>query len=252
MDLFDVNCFVGRWTTEGHGCNDLAGLANEMSRLGVGRALVRHTWGWEYDPRQGNELLARELAGAPHLRPCLAATPLLDEELGGLDAFLRSLREANAGAVCIYPRSHSYSLAPWCCGPLLDAVQAMRLPLLLETAESNWPEVQSVLSNWPSLPLVLTNTGYRILRQLLPLMRAHDNLHIDISYLADNEAIETLDAAVGVERILFGSGTPRVDGGGAVARLAYSTICDAKKELIAHGNLERLIAAADLGAGAVA
>ena len=242
MELFDVNCFVGRWPTARYACPDLPGLQAEMARLGIARALVRHTWSWWHDPQAGNEALLREIAAAPNLRPCLAATSLLSEELHGLDSFLSLVEEANAGAVCLFPRSHSYTLAPWAIGGLLDALQRINMPLMLEMEETSWPEVQAILRDWPRLPIIVTRTGYRILRNLLPLLRAYRNLYVDIAYLADNEALECIAASVGVERLLFGTGTPRVDGGGAVARLTYSGLSDAQKEMVAFRNLDRLLA----------
>lgn len=248
MDLFDANCFVGRWTTDASGCADTSALEREMQRLGITRALVRHSWGWVHDPAEGNDELARVLAGRHGLTPCLAAGPLVEEEFGGVEALLRRAHDLGAGALCLYPKSHSYSLQPWCSGFLLEAVQGANMPVLIELEETSWPEVAAALSSWPRLPLVVTRPSYRILRSLLPLMRAHDNLYVDTSYLGDNEALEVIAAQVGAEHILFGTGTPRTDGSGSLARLTYSSLSDADKELVAGGNLERLIAGVRLAA----
>ena len=241
MELFDADCFVGRWPTARHQCLDLPGLREEMARLGISRALVRHTWSWWHDPKEGNEALLRQIYSEADLRPCLAATSLLGEEMGGLDSYLALLKQANAGAVCLFPRSHSYTLAPWSVGSLLDALQGIAMPLMLEMEETSWTEVQATLRDWPRLPVIVTRSGYRVLRNLLPLLRAHRNLYVDIAYLADNEALERIASSVGCERLLFGTGTPQVDGAGAVARLAYSGLSDNDKDMVASGNLDRLL-----------
>ncbi len=241
MDLFDVNCFIGRWTTESHACPDIAGLRREMDRLGIGRTLVRHTWGWWYDPKVGNDALCAALAGREDMIPCLAATPLLDQDLGGLGAFMDQVEQSGAGAVCLYPRSQNFSLSPWSAVPLMEALATRSLPVLLEADQITWEGLHPVLCNFPRVNFIVTRTGYRILRYVLPLLRACPNLHLDIAYFADNQAVEAVASAVGPERLLFGTGTPRVDGAGAVSRLAYSTIAEADRKLIASGNLERLI-----------
>lgn len=248
MQLFDVDCFVGRWTTDDLGCDDTTALDAEMARLGVSRALVRHTWGWLHDPAEGNEALLSLLDGRSDLVPCLAAGPLLNEELGGVDALLGLARSVGAGAVCLYPKSHSYSLAPWCCGQLCEALQAASMPVLLDMEQVSWEELARLLDDWPRLPVVLARTGYRILRNLLPLMRSHANLHVDLAYLGDNEALEVITGQVGAERVLFGSGTPRNDGAGSLARLTLSPLSDGDKALVAAGNLDRLIAGIRLAA----
>lgn len=248
MDLFDANCFVGRWTTEAFGCADTSALECEMQRLGISRGLVRHSWGWVHDPFEGNEALATVLAGHANLTPCLAAGPLVEEEFGGVEALLRQAQQVGAGAVALYPKSHSYSLEPWCSGYLLEALQSAALPVLLELEETSWSDVAATLANWPRLPLVVTRPGYRVLRNLLPLMRRYESLYVDTSYLGDNEALEVIVGQVGAGRVLFGTGTPRTDGGGALARLTYSALGDADKELVAGGNLDRLIAGVRLAA----
>lgn len=240
MDLFDVNCFLGRWPTEASLTPDVAALRHELDRIGVHGALVRHTWGWWYDPAEGNRALLQALEGHPELRPCLAATPL-PEDLSGLDCFLAKLRDSRAGAVCLYPQAQRFSLSSPFAGDLLDALAGISVPVVLELQETSWDAIQEVLAGWPGLPLVIVRAGYRILRYVLPLLRAHPNLYLDIAYLADNLAIEHIAVTVGPERLLFGTGTPKLDGAGALARLMYSTIPDHQKELIASGNARRLL-----------
>jgi hypothetical protein len=242
MDLYDADCFVGRWPTAQRYTDDVPALGSHMERLGIGRALVRHTWGWHYDATAGNERLLAELAGHSELRPCLAVSPLLQEEMGGLQALLDRLGTAQAGAICLYPRSQSFSLAPWSCGALLEAMQAIAMPVILECEEVGWDSLGELLANWPRLPVILANTGYRVLRYLLPLLRRHANLHVSIAYLGDNQAIEAIGRECGFSQLLFGTGTPRIDGGGTIARLAYSQVSEENRAAIASGNLERLLA----------
>ncbi|NLT43857.1 MAG: amidohydrolase family protein [Anaerolineae bacterium] len=241
MRLFDINCFVGGWTTESYPIADAGTLADEMARLGIEGALVRHSWGWLHDPAEGNAALLGEIAGHHQWRPCLAATPL-PEDMGALDHFLASVRRSAAGAVTLYPASQHFSLTRWGAGELLDALAAWRLPVLLEYQEITWPSLAEVLAGWPALPVVVTRTGYRILRNLLPMLRTYPNLYVDMAYLGDNLALEHISQHYGAERVLFGTGTPRVDGAGSVARLAMSTLPDEQKQQIGAGNAERLLA----------
>jgi len=232
------------WTSQGYATVDADSLAEEMRRLGVGRALVRHTWGWLYDPREGNRKLLEDIRGREGWFPCFAASPL-PEDIGALDDFLALMRHRGGAAVSLYPHSQHFSLSRWGAGELLDALSGARIPLLLELQETTWEEVADVLAGWPALPVVVTRTGYRVLRYLLPLLRRYPNLHVDTAYLGDNLALEYLVGSFGAERILFGTGTPQVDGAGAVARISMSSLSDQDKQQIAAGNAERLLAIAD-------
>ncbi len=111
--------------------------------------------------------------------------------------------------------------------------------------ETNWDEIAALLAGWPALPVVVTRTGYRVLRFLLPLLRRYPNLHVDTAYLGDNLALEHIVDAYGAGRILFGTGTPQVDGAGAVARVTMSALSDDHKQQIAAGNAQRLLATAE-------
>jgi hypothetical protein len=246
MFLFDANCHVGPWPQHPYQPRTVPELLEEMQRLGIAKALVRHTWGWWYDPRAGNTALEEELRGRPQLLPCLAVSPLLAHEMGGEDSFLEAMRRSGARAVCLYPGAQHFVLARWCAGRLLDLLQERRIPVLLEKEEVSWAELYALASDWPLLRIVVLRTGYRILRQCLPLLQSTEHVYLDISYLADNEALEVICAAVGSGRLVFGTGTPRVDGAGAVARLAYAGLGEREKELIAAGNLEALLAGAML------
>jgi len=243
MDLYDVNCFIGGWPQENHPFHTKDALLREMDRLRIGSALVRHTEGWWYDPASGNEKLVGAIRGEARLRPCLAATPLISEEMGGPHALRSLLRDCAAGAVCLYPRSQNFTLAAWCAGPLLDMLQDMAMPIIIQMEETDWAEVQSVLEGWPQVPLILTRVGYRCLRMLLPLLQNYPTLHVDISYLADNQALEVIAERIGVSQLLFGTGTPMVDGSGAVARLAYSGLAKEERKQVGSSNFQRLLSA---------
>jgi hypothetical protein len=67
---------------------------------------------------------------------------------------------------------------------------------------------------------------------------------VDLSYLGSHQGLEWLVNRNGANQILFGTGAPFTDGGGAVTRLLLSSLPDAECEAIGHGNLHRLLAAA--------
>ena len=55
------------------------------------------------------------------------------------------------------------------------------------------------------------------------------------------DGIEDVCAKFGAERILFGSSLPYGAGSAAVSMITYANISEEEKELIASGNLERLL-----------
>jgi hypothetical protein len=212
-----------------------------MDRLGIQRALVRHSLGWHDVPAAGNGVLAAQVAGQERLVPCWSALPLATGEMGTLQGFLGALAANQVRALCMYPATHGYPLAAWQCDALLGPLAERRYVLLLELTEVHWDELHWLCAAHRGLNVVLLNTYYRALRPLYALLEAHPNLYVDTSTLCNFRAIEDLSSRFGANRLLFGAGQPRNDGAGAVTMLNYAALDPRQLRAIAAGNLERLL-----------
>jgi len=239
--LFDVNCILGKWPEGGPTLDGAADLLAAMDRLGIVRALVRHSLGWHYNASFGNSVLQREVAGRERLLPCWAALPPMAGELGPIGDWLASLAIHHVRAVCIYPASHGYPLAGWQCDALLAPLAERRYVLLLELNETNWRDLHWLCGSYRCLRIVLLNTGYRVLRPLYALLEAHPNLYLDTSFLTNFCGIEDICSRFGARRLLLGTGQPRSDGAGIVAALNYSPLDQAQLQAISSSNLEQLL-----------
>lgn len=242
VQRFDVNCFLGKWPDGGPTLDDATALLGAMDRLGIARALVRHSLGWHDVPALGNGVLMAEIAGhEERLIPCWAALPPGTGEMGPLEQWLVTLARSGVRAVCLYPAAHGYPLAAWQCDSLLGPLAERHYVLLLELSEVQWEPLHWLCATYRGLQVVVLNTYYRVLRPLYALLDAHPNLYVDSSTLCGFRAVEDLCARFGAERLLFGTGQPRTDGAGAVAMLNYTTLSEAQAQAIAAGNLERLL-----------
>jgi len=235
-DRFDVNCMLGRWADGGPTYLDAVDLLAAMDRLGIARALVRHTLGAGYDPAEGNARLTVETAANARLVPCLAAAP------DALRPESAAAAVAGARAVCLYPAAHTYPPEPWILGPHLGPLAERRVPVLIELSQCPWDSLERLCAAHPTLRVVLLAPGYRALRPLSALLDRHPHLYVELSNLVVFGGIEALAARFGVERLLFGTGQPRTDGAGIIAALSYSALDGAAVDAISAGNLDRLLA----------
>jgi len=256
MELFDACCYVGRWPSEQLAFATVEGLLAEMDRLGIGRALVTHTLAWQNVPAVGNAHLMEEIAGHPLLEPCWVVMPG-ETETGGptreVEALCETMAAQNVRAVRLCPRDHVYPLTDWMTGALLAALADRRYLVLLDLDQvvlptglfdvnpAGWRDVAWLCQAFPALSVVLTKVGYRALRVLPFLMQDCPNLFLDLSYFATHQGVEEITATFGAERLLFGTNQPLTDPGGALTRLLYAEITAGQREMIAHGNLERLL-----------
>ncbi|MEW5901505.1 MAG: hypothetical protein AB1715_08610, partial [Acidobacteriota bacterium] len=135
LRFFDCNCSIGR-TGYPHLLDipDAAGLRREMETAGIEEALVYHTVARDGNPPLGNALLHREIEGQANLYPVWVLLPHHTGEMPPADKLLPEMKGKGVRAARLYPsrNQHSFSLADWCSGELLDWLEGSRLPLILD------------------------------------------------------------------------------------------------------------------------
>lgn len=226
-------------------------LVQEMDYIGIDQALTYHATARQYQTRQGNQLLMREIAPYPRLVACWVVQPHQTGEFDTPDELVRRMAEAHVRVVRFFPgiTDQRIFISPWTTGPLFEALAAARIPLLLDfnffrRDEPDWHTIAEILTAYPDLPLILVRIGSRSDRTLYPLLQRFSNVYLETSGYNAFRGIEAICRRFGAERLIFGTGMPFNAGGGAVAALTYAQIDDHEKQLIASGNLVRLLQAA--------
>lgn len=254
MKLFDANVYIGRWPNERLAHHSADELCASMHSLSIARALVTHTAAWQNSPAIGNQMLMEAIAGHPQLEPCWVATPgLCTADEGGAVAFCDKMAQQGVRAVRLYPRDHVYSLTDRMSVELLTELNRHRFLILLDLDQiftqsglydysAGSLEVLNVLCrNYPDASILLTKVGYRAFHILFPLMQVFPNLYLDLSFLATHQGVETIVNELGAHRLVFGTGQPLVDAGGALLRLKSTDIPEESLQKISSSNLERLL-----------
>jgi len=248
MHLFDAYCALGPLSapTFGQELPTADALLAAMHHAQIGEAVVYSPVAYEYDPATGNALLMEDIADHPNLHPCWVLLPPATRELPPPDDLLGQMRQQNvrAARLCPGPARNNFSLADWCSGPLLRALEAARVPLFLDLDDVIWEQVVGLLARHPHLPVVLTGVTYRVDRYLYPLWERHDSLYVELSGYQGLHAIEAVVERFGPERLLFGTHLPHFAPGAAITTLMYAAIPDDARTQIAHGTLRTLLEAA--------
>ena len=239
MEYFDSNATVGVLGGGPPGAGLTApALAERMARYGIARALVCSTASLEYNPREGNRLLAREIAPHENLSPLYTLTP--DE--GSIEEAAVLLPSRPFAALLLPDRDHhNFSLREWCAGPLLASLERRRVPVFVRPAPAGWEEVAAVLDAHPRLALVATHTGYRADRYIYPLARRYPRLFVETSMYVGHRQLEEFARNFGAARLLFGTSLPYYTPGAAMAVLAYARLSAEERARIAGLNLEDLL-----------
>ena len=223
---------------------DLSDLRTEMVRLHIAGALVRHRLCVDNGPYTFNRVLVEELQGQTGLRPVFMLTPDGETPEFAVANSVRDALRANAAAAWIHTKDQFYSPSTWCCGELYAALQATRLPLLIEYDQVSGEQLHDIASNFPELRLILLRIP-RIgrNRNLYPLLKQHPNLFgcFDPPFSVF-QGFRNLCDTFGPDRWVFGMGYPAAESGAAITGLMYAGLNDSELEAVGHRNLERLLA----------
>lgn len=247
--IIDVNVHVGPERGPGRGAS-LPVLLGELRRHGTEIGLARHLTSTLNDPTSGNRAIL-ELASDPAngLRAVVECAPFQ-----GVIAFEDLQRWRREGAIAFHL---GFGAVEWAHDGIasavrstavratLDAVARAGLPLLVPV--TSWSDASAIGEATAGLgiPVVLLGVHYSRKVEEFASAARHDHLHIETSSLGHWRAIEDAVAAVGRERVLFGSGSPTRSGRSPLNAVLHAGVdADARRSIL-RGNAARLFGLPD-------
>jgi predicted TIM-barrel fold metal-dependent hydrolase len=238
--LVDVNAMLGRYPRADVGTGTVEALLARMDHVGIAAAIVGHTMSWLHDPATGNRRVVELVRDQPRLAPCWVILPHACGEVAPPAQFIAQAREHGVQAVRGYPADHRYNLAGADIAPMLEAITAAGLPLLVDIRQTDWSTVETVAGRYPDLPVIVCEIGYRDIRRVTGVLERTANVYLDLADLSSHCGLELLVDRFGAGRILFGTGAPVRDQAEAVTRLLWSELDDAAVAAIGAANLRGL------------
>lgn len=221
-------------------------LLKEMDHYGIAEALVYHVRQCDDSPAVGNSILLDEVEGIDRLHGTLAILPTQTGELGTIESIIGLMRMKNIRALRAFPAEHKYSMSRTALGDFYDIMTERKIPLIVNIGESSgvsgWHLIERILSDVPDLTLIVTEQGcWGQDRLFRPLIERYPNLYLDISRYELDGGIRDFVGKYGADRLLFGTAFPAWNPGGPVLMLTQADIANKEREMIASGNLERIL-----------
>jgi predicted TIM-barrel fold metal-dependent hydrolase len=247
MELWDCNCWYGLPKKPPVApAERIADLVREIDRAGIARALVRGAAQWEQSPEVANPVITEDCASDRRLIPSWAILPPQTGELGTVDEFLAAMRDAGVRALWAYPEKHRYVLNATTMGGLLEEASDRGIPLFMDRREvpgsGLYVLADNVLRDFPRLRLcVCAHGSWGEDRYFRPLMERYPNFMVGTSRYELDGGIEEICRTYGPERLLLGTNFPEAPMGGPILTLLHAAISDSDRELIAGGNLRRIL-----------
>lgn len=246
--FFDSNCNLGA-SLNPRLCQakDVDALYEIMDYSGVDKALVRYL-NMDVGPVYANEQLARMLKDDrdERLLGIWSVLPECCNELPKGDAFFKAMKENRIAAVRILPGFERWLPTRISIGSVMDALCERKVPTFISRTcfSDDWTGLYNFLELFPDNIYILgpgLGSLWGTERQLRPIMETYKNVHLEISNIWMPEAVGDFARDYGATRILYGSGYPDYTPGSMMAVVQHLELDDADKDLIAAGNLERII-----------
>ncbi len=243
LEFIDANCRVGRGPVQREGAlENTDALLSLMDDFNVKQAVVYHAVAQYSDPLLGNSLLVNETGDSPRFLRQWAVQPRVWELFPAPAELLAQMKENDVCSVRLFPAQYGHSLKRYAAGELLDALGECRVPVFISLDQlKDWDALYGLCTDYPAVRFVLCRPGYRCLRRLVPILDACGNLWVETSDLLMHDGLKDLCRYQNAEKFIFGSGIPEASLAAAASQLLLSEISDEEKQLIAAGNISRLL-----------
>ncbi|MPZ19048.1 MAG: amidohydrolase family protein [Luteitalea sp.] len=252
--ILDINAFIGRWPYWPIPASAPQEVAETLAAAGIDRAAICSTRSvfvhWE-DGNGDVERACREHDGRFVPFACLG-TLELSHALPPRELDLEAYARRGFRGIRLYPQHHSYHpLYNAFVDRILEDAAARRWPVLLPLRiVMNWgvpmqelPVIEALVARHPRVVWLLAGINYLWELQLAVwLMARYRDVHLETSCVMGYEAITTLVAQCGSDRILFGSGAPIQLAAAGLAKILRARISDADRDAVLGGNARRLLA----------
>ncbi|MDO9463915.1 MAG: amidohydrolase family protein [bacterium] len=220
-------------------------LIKEMDHFGIDCTLVSHWDAVNDHPSSGNAKLIEEIKGHNRLFPCWFVIPHHTGEMPEPKKLIKEMISKNVRAVRLFPIFHNFSMEEWSIGPLLKELEKNNILAIVHCPTD---KLYDICKKHKELNIV----GLAPLRELYPLLEKFDNLYASLEYYPDNNLVEDICRRFGAHRLVFG--TRQKDpydthsnvsanwvSGPTKAMVEYANITDEEKQMIASGNLKKLL-----------
>jgi predicted TIM-barrel fold metal-dependent hydrolase len=249
----DVHAHVGRTIHNNIG-QTVPELLERMAAAGVSQAVLSRAAGdlqaaGIHDTRQLNDVVANAVRDHPDKFPIGLGVIEVRHERLAVDETIRIMEELGLAGVAVHPQLEGYSLnsSLWI-DPLFEVLNDRRALCLMHSSPDEGSgeaatDVRLVTSKYTDVTYFIGH-GFLSPKQkaeCISIVRDLPHVYMDIAYQSDPRLTEELVAALGSERIVFGSDVPFYDLGSVFNSVLDADISEEDKDNILFRNVQRVL-----------
>lgn len=242
MKIIDMNLSVGGMDADGVEI-DAAYLYRLMDTYRIGEAVCWHQHAL-LDPADGNRKMVQIAAASQgRLHTCAILDPMLGaDNLPGTGNLKERLQQMKPACLRVFPTANRMVWHPFYWEEILDAAQALALPLILdgEYTQDVFCNLPQMSLDYPDIKFIMIRYGACNGRHIMPLLAKCRNVYFTIDRMLDHLQIEEIWEKQGADKLLFGSGYPERPMEGILGLALYADIPANAREQILYKNWEAM------------
>jgi len=216
----------------------LAALLGEMSKHNVKQACTISAVGIFLDFDLGNQQTLAACRESPALIPMATADPR--RHVGCMESVDKAAAEG-CRVFALFPETQGWSMDSEAACVLAKAVCGAGLAVAIEASCSGGPSRVLRALGDSDARVLLIGVNYLNLGEALQVAKAHPGMHFCTCSLASVGSLEIIAEHAGVERLIFGSGSPANYFSSPYLRVKYGDFTVEQKQAILSGNIRRFL-----------
>jgi predicted TIM-barrel fold metal-dependent hydrolase len=250
----DVHAHIGKTVANNIG-QTVDELLERMDAAGVSQALLSRAAGdlqaeGFRDTQRMNDQIAEAVRVHPDRFPAgLGVIEVRHEQLA-VDETVRVMDELGMLGLAVHPQMEGYSLdIPLWIDPIFEALNDRKALCLMHSSPDagsgeSAKDVRKITSTFTDVTYFI---GHGFITEAqkaecISIVRDLPHVYMDVAYQSDPRLTEELVAAIGSERVVFGSDVPFYELGQVLDSVTRANISDDDKANILHRNVQKVLA----------
>ncbi len=235
--VIDINTIFGAYPSE-HADSNADTLIKEMAAHDVERSFSLSTWGIFYREAMGNE---HTLRAQQHFAGKIVAVATISPHGFFSDATVDLLVAQPFALYRFFPVHQAWPIdyAPF--EQILRVLGEQQKPVMVTTRRpGDATALGRLAADYPA-PVILEGVGNQNIAEALCVLQTHDQFYVETHDFKLPGALETFRDRLGIERILFGSGSPALSVGSALSLINSSALTDSEKTAVLGENTLKFV-----------
>lgn len=238
MPIFDAQSWLGGSPIPGV-ANSAKAIAESMRARGIDACALLSAHARAVDPLAGNRVLKAIVSQAPGLHACLVA------HSNRVDSSVAAMRELMSQrqfvGMAVAGTQLDRPLPRIVADDLINPYRRYSKPLFLFAPNGPCAEAAlAIARSFPMLKVVLLGMGGPDWRTAIAAAQESVNIFLETSGVLDRAKLPAAIEALGPHRVLFGSGSPRMDAAAALGLVEDSGLSSEARQRVLYTNAERL------------